>query len=181
MLLLLLPAVLSCFVNEASYEYLNDYVITSVNVKCICVCCTAHWSSPWEPRTADFHRVEWRVVGVWRDWHEATVFLVLARQLIILSPVKPRLVTVVVVTDLSSCIVRIEPYHLICLLSEITTRKSSDTSILRSTCVCVCVTRLYWLIIVCNNEGGFTVRISSFALSSFWLLCDLFIFVYNSC
>jgi len=36
---------------------------------------TAHWSSSREPCKADFHRVERRLVRVWRNWHEATVFL----------------------------------------------------------------------------------------------------------
>jgi len=42
---------------------------------------TADWSSTWEPGTAYFHWVEWCLVRVWRDWHEASVLLVIQQQM----------------------------------------------------------------------------------------------------
>jgi len=37
---------------------------------------TACWSPTWESCAADFHRIERRVVRLWRDWNETTLFVV---------------------------------------------------------------------------------------------------------
>jgi len=42
---------------------------------------TADWPPTREPGSSHLHRVERRLVRVWRDWHEAALFLVAAASL----------------------------------------------------------------------------------------------------
>jgi len=102
----------------------------------LCLCgfwLTADWSPTREPCTDDFHRVERCLVRVRRDWHEASVFLVLVQRPTVF-PAKPRLErqpTVVVVTEMSIRTVcgLLESYVPVRLLSDITILTSSHISI----------------------------------------------------